>query len=43
MGQTGVSQLPVVDTAQPGKVIGVIHEKDITAAYDRESLAMQLE
>ena len=38
MGKTGVSQLPVVDIHNPRRVVGVIHEKDITAAYDRESL-----
>jgi CIC family chloride channel protein len=40
MGQTGVSQLPVVDAHNPKKVVGVIHEKDITAAYDRAALAL---
>ena len=40
MGQTGVSQLPVVDQENPKKVIGVIHEKDITAAYNRATLAL---
>ena len=43
MGQTGVSQLPVVDSHNPRRVIGVIHEKDITAAYDRASLALAAE
>jgi CIC family chloride channel protein len=43
MGQTGVSQLPVVDSHNPRRVIGVIHEKDITAAYDRASLALASE
>ena len=38
MGKTGVSQLPVVDVHNPRRVIGVIHEKDITAAYDRETI-----
>ena len=42
MGQTGVSQLPVTETHNPRRVIGVIYEKDITAAYDRESLALGL-
>jgi len=40
MGQTGVSQLPVVDQHNPRRVIGVIHEKDITAAYNRGTLAL---
>ena len=40
MGQTGVSQLPVVDADNPLKVIGIIHEKDITAAYNRATLAL---
>ncbi len=40
MGQTGVSQLPVVETHNHLRVIGIIHEKDITAAYNRESLAI---
>lgn len=40
MGQTGVSQLPVVDMHNPRRVIGVIHEKDITAAYNREAMAL---
>jgi len=40
MGQTGVSQLPVVDQHNPRRVIGVIHEKDITAAYNRETMAL---
>lgn len=40
MGQTGVSQLPVVDRHHPRRVIGVVYEKDITAAYDRHSIAM---
>jgi len=40
MGQTGVSQLPVVDQHNPRRVIGVIHEKDITAAYNRKTLAL---
>ena len=42
MGQTGVSQLPVVDGVNTRKVIGILHEKDITAAYDRESLARKI-
>lgn len=40
MGRTGVSQLPVVDQHNPRRVIGVIHEKDITAAYNRETMAI---
>lgn len=43
MGQTGVSQLPVVDLTDSHNVIGVIYEKDITAAYDRESISLNLD
>jgi CIC family chloride channel protein len=40
MGQTGVGQLPVVDTNDPRRVVGVINEKDIFSAYDRESIGL---
>lgn len=40
MGRTGVSQLPVVDLHNPKRVVGVIHEKDITAAYNRATLSL---
>lgn len=40
MGRTGVSQLPVVDQHNPRRVIGTIHEKDITAAYNRATLSL---
>ena len=43
MGKTGVSQLPVVDVHNPRRVMGVVYEKDITAAYDRECLALTQE
>ncbi|MBW2087143.1 MAG: chloride channel protein [Deltaproteobacteria bacterium] len=43
MGLTGVSQLPVVDRHSPDRVIGVIHHKDVTAAYNRTALAMETE
>jgi len=40
MGTTGISQLPIVDQDNPKKVIGMVHDKDIHAAYDR-ALAMR--
>ncbi len=41
MGVTGVSQLPVVDKANPKLVIGVIYQKDVNEAYNRSALAMK--
>lgn len=38
MGQTGVNQLPVVNRQKPGEVLGVINQRDITAAYDRAAM-----
>ncbi len=40
MGRTGVSQLPVVDQHNLKRVIGTVHEKDITAAYNRATLSI---
>ncbi len=41
MGRTGVSQLPVVDLRRPSQVVGVVHHRDITAAYDRGALSFK--
>jgi CBS domain containing-hemolysin-like protein len=41
MGLTGVSQLPVVAHDDSGQVLGVIHDRDIMAAYNRAALAME--
>ena len=42
MATTGVSQLPVVDQYNAKRVIGMIDDKDIHAAYNR-ALAMRKE
>jgi len=41
MGLAGVSQLPVVAQNDEGRVLGVIHDRDIMAAYNRAALAME--
>jgi CIC family chloride channel protein len=41
MGRTGVSQLPVVDLRRPSRVVGVVHHRNITAAYDRGALSFK--
>ena len=41
MGQKGVSQLPVVSDENPKKLVGMIHDKDIIAAYNRETLRFE--
>jgi CIC family chloride channel protein len=43
MGDKGVSQLPVVSAAAPGKVLGVLRQKDILTAYDKALVRREFE
>lgn len=43
MGASGVSQLPVVSAAAPGKIVGVLRQKDILTAYDKAVLRKEFE
>lgn len=33
--------MPVVDLRRPSRVVGVVHHRDITAAYDRGALSFK--
>jgi len=43
MSVKGVSQLPVVSAAEPAKVLGILSQKDIIAAYDKAVMRKELE
>lgn len=40
MGQKGISQLPVVAEDDSTRLVGILQDKDIIAAYNRETLRM---
>ena len=43
MSVKGVSQLPVVDAGNPKKLLGILRQKDVVAAYDKAVMRRELE
>jgi CIC family chloride channel protein len=43
MSVKGVSQLPVVEAGNPRKLLGILRQKDVVAAYDKAVLRRELE
>ena len=43
MSVKGISQLPVVKELEPGKVLGILRQKDILMAYDKAISRKELE